>query len=312
MFVRPYEVWTGDIVNVVVTATNPDATASSLAVRLFVDNLPVESKTVTLEGGASTTVQFEAVAGVEGSHKIRVNDIGGGGYKVVKTGWHTLSVSSSPVTGADVTINGVPHKTFYSELLEAGKSYTISVPATDPTGRFSFQSWDDGVSSPTRTVVLNAQTSLSASFTGGSSCPSMYYWNGTHYLYAGDVSNHGWLGYINYINEDGSLVYYRNNPWDYVKLDRNQLAATNGAYNVSLIQKFNEIFYLDQAYMVVVDHPADVDVYSTMVEEYLNPNYMGKIYTVGTSPQLPLSAVNEKGQNILSHISKMDNVRMHQ
>ena len=39
--------------------------------------------------------------------------------------------------------------------------------------------------------------------------------------------------------------------------------------------------------MVIVDHPADVDVYSTMVEEYLNPEFMGNIYTVSKTPKHP-------------------------
>jgi hypothetical protein len=312
MYIKPYEVWGGQNITVVATATNPAAETSSLSVKVKISigttEVLTQTQTITLAGGATQQVQFVITAPKEiSSYKVAMNDLTGGGFKVVKDGFHSLSVSSSPVTGADVTVNGVAHKTFYSELLPEG-TYTVSVPATDPTGRFSFQSWDDGVTSPTRTVHLNQQISLGVTFSGGSSCPSLYYWNGTGYIYAGDVSNHGWLGYINYMNSDASITYYRNNPWDYVKLDRNQVTATNGNYNVSLIQKFNEIFYLDQAYMLVVDHPANVDVYSTMVEQYLDPAYMGKLYSVSNSPQTPLSAVNEKGENVLSQISKMDNV----
>jgi hypothetical protein len=239
MYIKPYEVWGGEDVTIVVTATNAGSDSSlSVRAKVSIGTTEVLSQTqvVTLAAGGTQSLQFVVKAPKDvSSYKVAVNDLTGGGFKVVKDGFHTLSVSSSPVTGADVTVNGVPHKTFYSELLPLG-TYTVSVPATDPTGRFSFQSWDDGVTSPTRTVTLKQQVSLSVTFTGGSSCPSLYYWNGTNNIYAGDVSNHGWLGYINYINSDGSIVYYRNNPWDYIKLDRNQLAATNGNYNVSLIQ----------------------------------------------------------------------------
>ena len=307
MYVKPYEVWVGQSVTVVVTATNPAADASSLSVKLMVDGEVVETKTVQLAGGASATVEFNVTAKSEGSHKIAVNTLTGGGFKVVKTGYHTLSVSSSPVVGVDFTLDGVAHKTFYSELLPVG-TYTVAVPATDPTGRFTFESWDTGARSPSITVNLQSQITVTASFTGGSSCPSLYVWNGTDYVYVADVSNHGWLGYINYMNEDGSIVFYRNNPWDYIKLDSSQLQPTNGYYNLTLIQKWNEIFYLDQAYMVVVDHPANMDVYSTLVEQYLDPNYMGKIYTVSKNPLTPVSAVNEKGENVLPQISKMDGI----
>jgi hypothetical protein len=133
-------------------------------------------------------------------------------------------------------------------------------------------------------------------------------WNGTGYSYVADISNHGWLGYINTINEDGSITYYRNNPWDYVPLDKTQLRLSDGSFNLTLIQKYNEVFYLDQAYMLVVDHPTDVNVYSTMVEQYLNQDYMGKIYTVSKNPLAPISAYNENNQSVLPQISKMDGI----
>lgn len=307
LFVKPYEVWVGDSVSVAAKATNPGVSASSLSVKLVVDGATSETKTVTLAAGASDTVQFSLTAASEGSHSVAVNTLTYGGYKVVKTGFHTLSVSSSPATGVEFTLNGAPHKTFYTELLPVG-SYTVTVPLTDPEGRYTFQSWDTSSTNPTITVNLDKQITVTASFTGGSSCPALYFWNGTDNVYVGDVSNHGWLGYINYLNQDGSIVYYRNNPWDYIPLDGAQLQTTNGYYNLTLIQKWNEIFYLDQAFMLAVDHPADADVYSTMVEQYLDPAFMGQIYTVSKTPSVPVSAINERGENILPQISKMDGV----
>ena len=94
---------------------------------------------------------------------------------------------------------------------------------------------------------------------------------------------------------------------DYIPLNSSQLAATNGYYNLTLLQRYNEVFYTDTAYMVVVDHPANVNVYSTMEEQYLDPNYMGNIYTIGNS-QPPVSAFDQNGNNVLPIISKMDGV----
>jgi len=184
------------------------------------------------------------------------------------------------------------------------------MPLTDPTGKITFDRWDTGSTDPSRIISLTARTSVEAIYVGGSSCPELFMWNGTDNVYVSDVSNHGWLGYINYLSDDQTwpIVYYRNNPWDYVPLSSNQLKPTNGNFNLSLVQRWNELFYLDQAYMLAVDHPPNVNVYSTMVEQYLDPNYMGKIYTVSTNPLTPLSAVNEKGQNVLPQIAKADGV----
>jgi hypothetical protein len=134
-------------------------------------------------------------------------------------------------------------------------------------------------------------------------------WNGTAYTYVSDVSNHGWLGYIDSIDSNGTINFYKNDPWDYVPLNSSQLQPTDGYFNLTMMEQYNEVFYLDQAYMVAVDHPVGTSVYSTMVEQFLDPNYMGNIYTINDSTvQSPISAVNQDGQNVLPEISKMDNV----
>ena len=76
----------------------------------------------------------------------------------------------------------------------------------------------------------------------------MFVWNGTEWTYVTEVSNHGWLGYINRKDSSNSAVpftFYANNPWDYIPFDGDQAALVNGSYLVKLSQKWNEIFYLD-------------------------------------------------------------------
>jgi hypothetical protein len=123
---------------------------------------------------------------------------------------------------------------------------------------------------------------------------------------------------MNYVtgDPDWPIMYWRNNPWDYIPLSSLQLQPRSGTssdyfeyfYDIKLTQRWNEIFYLDTAYLMIIDHPADVNVYSTMVEQYLDPNYMGKIYTVSNNPLSPISAYNEKGENMLYRILEIDDV----
>jgi hypothetical protein len=233
---------------------------------------------------------------------------------------HSLLVVSSPKQGIDFKIDGKPFKTPHTELLTTGVPHTVEFPAADPTGKFGFLQWEpsspplpeDGSKNPSRQIILTQRTTVKGAFSGGTSCPSLYMWNGKEWTYVSEVSNHGWLGYINYKNSSNGEVpftFYANNPWDYIPLDGNHAALIDGSYySLKLSQKWNEIFYLDQAYLVVVDHPLDVNVYSTMVEQYLNPSFMGQIYTVSKNLLSPISAVNEKGQNVLPQISKIDNI----
>jgi hypothetical protein len=237
-----------------------------------------------------------------------------GVFTVVPTGYHELRVGrsgggSTPLT---FTLNGVTHDTPYVELLPVG-TYTLSAPniVELATGVLAFSYWSDGSKSPSMTFTLDKRLIFVATYTvisGYASCPSLFYWNGTDYVYVTEVSNAGWLGYIDYIDENGDIVFGGGNPWDTIKLDANQLTPRDGYYDVTLLQQWDELFYLDTVYMVVVDHPADVDVYSTMVN-YVNKAFPSEIYTVSKDNLLtPISATNEKGEDVLNKISKLDGI----
>jgi hypothetical protein len=304
------EIWPGDSLSITVSTQNLGDLPGNTSVNLFIDNVLTETRAVRLAGGTNVPVRFTITAGSLGTHSVKMTSLGftlTGSFNVVPSGMHTLKIRTA-AAGVEFTVDGQPVKTPYSELLPTG-THTVVMPVTSPDGKFVFQNWDDGSKNPGRTVSLTKAMSFFVYYSGGSSCPSLYIWNGTSYVYVAEVANHGWLGYINYINEDGSIVFWRNNAWDYLKLDKSQLQPRdNNYYDMTLTQRWNEIFYLDAAYMLVVDHPSNVDVYSTAVEQYLDPNFMGKIYTVSKNPLTPISAVNEKGEDVLPQISEVDGI----
>ncbi|MDH5663986.1 MAG: hypothetical protein OEY90_05935 [Candidatus Bathyarchaeota archaeon] len=302
--ISPDESWVGEAITISVQVSNPGDTAVSGSLDLIINGEVRESKDVWIPGGKVGTVKFTVTEDSLGKYIVEVRG-NKGTFEIVPAGKHTLSIrASGPV---EFTINGKKHETPYSALLDVG-TYTVEMPMTDPTGEYVFLHWEDYSKNPTRTIRLTSRVEVFAYFSGGSSCPSLYIWNGTSYVYVSEVSNHGWLGYINYINEDGSIVFWRNDPWDYLKLDKNQLQPRNGYYDLILTQRWDETFYLDAAYMLIVDHPSNVSVYSTGVEQYIDPNFMGQIYTVSKHPLTPISAVNEKGEDVLPQISKVDGI----
>ena len=320
MFVSPYEVWEGETVTIKAKADNRANEPGILQARVLAGGEIATTEIFQLEAGETNKqIELTITAGIPDSYAVKFINLGdqtntlSGFFQVVPDGFHTLSVSGA--LGLTFLLDGKNITAPYFELLEVG-TYTLTVPQSILYNGdwFNFTRWEDGSTSLTRTVDLSlGRVSANPTFIfTGTSCPSLYTWNGTSYVYVAEVSNHGWLGYINYISEnpDWNIVYWRNNPWDYIKLDQNQLHPRNNEYyDLILTQNWDEIFYLDSAKLMVVDHPSDVDVYSTMVEQYIDPDYMGQIYTVNKEKQLtPLSAFSEKGEDMLPMISDIDDI----
>jgi hypothetical protein len=312
LLITPYEAWADYPITATVDAVNIGAENDTLSVVLMLDNELVEVKRITLAPGEKQTIDFAFNATGEGKHAVKVNSLSGS-FQLVPTGYHTLTVTRSGGGSKPMTfqLDGVAHDSPFMELLPVG-TYTVSAPQIVDlgTGVVGFDYWNTGSKSSTITVDMeNDRLIVVATYyiiSGFASCPSLYTWNGTDYVHVSEVSNAGWLGYIDYIDENGNMVYEGGNPWDYVKLM--QLAPDNSYFNMTLFQQWDEIYYLDAAYMTVVDHPADVDVYSTMVN-YINPAAVGQIYSVNKTGLLtPVAAYNEKGEDVLPQIASIDGV----
>jgi hypothetical protein len=317
--VDPYEVWVNDTIDVTATTQNQASLSENqtqpdrLRIKVTVDDLVVDSQVILLDAGANQTVHFTVNATSEGKHTVKLNTLSGS-FLVVKTGYHTLIINRSGGGSKTLPIsfNGKPLGTPYIALLPVAE-YTVSVPTPYDvgTGVVAFTSWSDGVASPQRTFMLDKRTVLVANYeiiSGYASCPSLFIWNGTGYSYVTDVSNPGWLGYIGYITSGGQIVFSGGNPWDYVKLDRNVLTANNGNFDVTLAQQWDELYYLDSAYLMVVDHPIGTSVYTSMTN-YLNKGSTGQVYTVSNGALMStISAINQDGQNVLPQLLAKDGV----
>jgi hypothetical protein len=332
LFVKPYEVWSGETVDVRALADNLANEAGTLQVRLLVDGEVEETKTFSLDAGATDVpIEFSITAGSGPTeigttgYPVDLVNVGNpdnslhGFFQVATYHYHTLIINRAGggTTPMKFTLNGVPYETPYRDFLPVGEYVFETEEIVDlGTGVVQFSHWSDGVGGTTRIFTAEIYQSVLANYniiSGYASCPSLYTWNGTNYYYITEVSNAGWLGYMDYINKAGDFVYSGGNPWDHVKLDISQLqprtdAENNPYYDVVLFQQWDEIYYLDTSYMMVVDYPEETDAYSTMVN-YVNRGFYGDIYTVKPKELLtPISATNEKGEDVLFEISKIDGV----
>jgi hypothetical protein len=309
----PYEIWPTQNTTISVLAENRGTETDRISIRVMIDEVLVNSTIITMDAGTTQTLKFVVGSEVEGKHVVKVNTLTGS-FVVVKEGYHTLTLNRSGGGSKTlpITLNGEVHPTPYTALLPVGE-YSVSVPTPFDvgTGVLEFSYWSDGVRSSSRTFTLESRLILVVTYTlisGYASCPSLYTWNGDGYTYVTDVSNSGWLGYIGYINADSNIVFKDGNPWDYVKLDKNFLATKNGNFEMVLAQQWDELYYLDSTQLLVVDHPIGTNVYMSMTS-YLSDGSTGKVYTVTDGTMLqPISAFNEKGQNVLAQLLTQDGV----
>jgi hypothetical protein len=313
LVINPFEVWANQTVVISANVSNVGDAPINFSVPFKVNNLIVTAQNTQFLPGETIRVEVSIAQGDEGTYTVT----SGGStntFQIVPNGKHTLLIRT--YEGLPFTVNGKAYTTPFNELLEVG-TYTISFPARydvqNPDREFFvshyiFQNWDDGSKNPVRTIILENYTMIIAGYAYTYSCPSLYVWNGTSYISNGDVSSDGgWLGFIDHYGENGSIVFAYSNPWDYLKLS-SQIQSRNGYFDLALVEQADEIYYMDSAELIAVDHPVGTDVFSTAKTYIYQLDNLGTIYSVSKNPSLPVSAIDGDGQNLLPQISKIDGI----
>ncbi len=130
----------------------------------------------------------------------------------------------------------------------------------------------------------------------GSSCPTLFVWDGEGYKFVGDMLGAGvvghWVG-------PGQRDIPR--PTEYIKVDRSTIRERDGKLSFRFMEPLEEAVYLDQVKLLAVDHPADLDVYPN---EYFasNPPYPPFKVVVSRDARPPAAAHDEHGHNVLPEL----------
>ncbi len=127
----------------------------------------------------------------------------------------------------------------------------------------------------------------------GSSCPTLFAWDGQRYRLVADVLGAGVLGHWVGAGE-------RNipRPTEYVKLDRDTMQLRDGKLSFRLMEPMEEVVYLDQVRLLAVDHPADAEVYPN---EYFaaNPPYPPFKVVASRNAKPPAGVWDDHGHDLL-------------
>jgi tetratricopeptide (TPR) repeat protein len=127
----------------------------------------------------------------------------------------------------------------------------------------------------------------------GSSCPTLFVWDGKHYELVGDMLGAGVVGH--WVGPGQRNI---PRPTEYIKVDRNTIREKDGKLSFRFMEPLEEAVYLDQVKLLAVDHPADLDVYPN---EYFasNPPYTPFKVVASRDARPPAGAWDEHGHNVL-------------
>jgi tetratricopeptide (TPR) repeat protein len=155
--------------------------------------------------------------------------------------------------------------------------------------------WPTGVLQDEINVAGDKQQNFLEIDRRGSSCPTLFVWDGERYEFVADMLGAGvvghWVG-------PGQRDIPR--PVEYIKIDRNAIREKDGKLSFRFMEPLEEAVYLDQVRVLAVDHPADLEVYPN---EYFasNPPYPAFKVVVSKDKDArpPAGTWDEHGHNLL-------------
>jgi tetratricopeptide (TPR) repeat protein len=157
--------------------------------------------------------------------------------------------------------------------------------------------WPTGVLQDEIEVPANKVQNITELDRRGSSCPTLFAWDGHEYQLVGDMLGAGVVGHW-IAAENGNVERNIARPTESIRLDRNSLQEKNGKLSFRFMEPLEESVYLDQVTLLAVDHPADVDVYPN---EYFasNPPYPPFKVVISRDARPPAGAWDEHGHDVL-------------
>jgi hypothetical protein len=153
--VTPSEIDAGDDVSVSMTVSNVGEESGSHTIEVEVDGVLVDSGTVTLDGGASTTVSFTVTSSIVGSHAVAVDGLSGS---------FSVRAPPEPPEPAEFEISDL---TVSPSTVEADETVTVSVVVSnvgEESGGIGVELELDGAVVDTKAVTLDGGASSTVSF----------------------------------------------------------------------------------------------------------------------------------------------------
>jgi hypothetical protein len=134
----------------------------------------------------------------------------------------------------------------------------------------------------------------------GSSCPTLFAWDGQKYQFVSDVIGAAVVGH--WVSPTATN---QNDPDEWIKVDGDQLRARNGLLSLRFGEPMEEVNYIDQLRLVSVDHPSGTEVYPD--ERFLSERPFASGKTVAVSDARPVAgAWDDAGHDVRELLADKD------
>ena len=195
--------------------------------------------------------------------------------------------------------------------VRAGNLYQMQV-VTSPNVHFGMGSrtkadvvrilWTNGV--PQNMFFPDSDRSLIEEQELKGSCPFLYTWNGEEYVFVKDMMWRSALGMPLGIMGGKKAYAFSDASEEYLKISGELLHEKDDKYSIQMTEELWETIYADEIKLIAVDHPEDVEIY--VDEKFAAPPYPElKVFKVNNH-QIPISAKDGKGNDLVSLIGKKD------
>jgi Flp pilus assembly protein TadD len=160
--------------------------------------------------------------------------------------------------------------------------------------------WPTGVLQDETDVALGKPLVFNELDRRGSSCPTLFAWDGQRYTFISDVIGAAVVGH--WISPTERNVA---DPDEWLKVDGDRLKAKNGLLSLRFGEPMEEVNYVDQVRLVAIDHPAGTEVYPN--ERFLsNPPFPAEQVIVSSAAHAPAAAWDTKGSDVLELLRTRD------
>jgi Tfp pilus assembly protein PilF len=132
----------------------------------------------------------------------------------------------------------------------------------------------------------------------GSSCPTLFAWDGGRYSFVSDVIGAAVVGH--WVSPTATNIPDAD---EWIKIFGSKIREHNGQYSLRFGEPMEEVNFLDQVRLVAIDHPAGASVYPN--EGFLSEPPFRESKTISAEFAHPLAAAyDSKGMDVLALLSK--------